>query len=88
MSLARGSATRYTASGNLLCRKLYQNGILSDTFNALPRNDQIVLPAKAQKAAASVNDQRQNLRVLAIKFKIPRTAKAGAVTQIDDFKSS
>lgn len=66
-------------AGKLLLRKLYKNGIFADTFDLMPRNYQVLFPAKTKKAAGSVNDQSKDPGVLTVKFKIGRISKPCSV---------
>ncbi len=82
-ALFRAGATR-----KLLLRHFDENGILSDTFDLIPRNDQVVVPSKAKDPTTPADHQSKNSGILAIKFKITRIPKTRAVTQIDDLKPS
>lgn len=86
MSLPLVSCTDTT--GKLLRRQLYQNGVLSNALDHMPRDDQIILLSPPEKAAASGNDQSKDSGVVSVEFKIAGISQARAVTQVDDLQIS
>ena len=86
MSLPLVSCTDTT--GKLLRRQLYQNGVLSNALDHMPRDDQIILLSPPEKAAASGNDQSKDPGVVSVKLKITGISQARAVTQVDDLQIS
>ena len=86
MSLSLVSCTDTT--GKLLRRQLYQNGVLSNALDHMPRDDQIILLSPPEKAAASGNDQSKDPGVVSVELKITGISQARAVTQVDDLQIS
>ncbi len=77
---------RTKATGKLMRRKLYQNGILADALDHSPRNDKIITLSNAEKATGTVDDQGCNMSIILVKFKISGISKPGTVAQIDDLQ--
>lgn len=77
---------RTAVAGQLLLVELNENGVLSDAFDLIPGNDQIVLSAPSKQSAASGDHERKYPCILAVEFKISRIPEASSVAQIDDLQ--
>ena len=76
------------ATGQLLLGHSDKDRILTDAFDLVPWNYQVLLPAKSQESTMSRNDQGENFCILFVKLKVGCVSKSCAVTQIDDLQGS
>ena len=64
---------------------IYQNDIVADSANALPRNDKIVaMPEEAEALAFARHDDGDNPSVADVYLHVRDKAEAAAVADIDD----
>ena len=69
-----------------MLRELDEDGILADTLNHMPGDDEIVLFSPPEKPTAAGDNQSENPRVLAVKFKVAGIAKPCAVAEVDNLQ--
>ena len=67
-------------AGKIRWGEPYQNRVLSEAFDFMPRNDDIVLSPQPEKTIASRNQKCQYPCVLTVEFKIRGIAEPRAVT--------
>ncbi len=79
---------RTRAAGKLLLRKSDQYRILSDAFDPIPWNDEIVTFSKPEKAVAPSDDQCQHALTFLVKLKITGIPQPCSVAEIDDLQTS